>query len=182
MRHEELLGLHPTVEQLSLENDLLLVKVGLLYADRVRLCSIGSALALDFLKLMGASPTQQLDFLEKYFAELAPTNPEATATMRKLISLYRDLRQLRKGTLSKAQIQTRFEIQAHLKRLGPSSKTASESSSGWPKQTELSRLWTPDSSTSTASRLAVQGGWAGHCSIEPPCKMFLIYAENSKAR
>ena len=110
------LGLHPTVEQFSLENDLLLVKAGLLYADRVRLCSIGSALALDFVKLMGASPAQQLDFLEKYFAELAPTNPEAAATMRKFIPLYRDLRQRRKGTLSKAQIQTRFEIQAHMKK------------------------------------------------------------------
>jgi hypothetical protein len=110
------LGLHPTVEQLSLENDLLLVKAGLLYADRVRLCSIGSALALDFVKLMGASTAQQLDFLEKNFAELAPTNPEAAATMRKFIPLYRDLRQRRKGTLSKAQIQTRFEIQSHLKK------------------------------------------------------------------
>jgi hypothetical protein len=101
------LGLHPTVEQLSLENDLLLVKAGLLYADRVRLCSIGSALALDFVKLMGASPTQQLDFLEKYFAELAPTNPEAAATLREFIPLYRDLRQRRKGTLTKPQIQTK---------------------------------------------------------------------------
>src|SRR5215217_2349307 len=110
------LGLHPTVEQLSLENDLLLVKAGLLYADRVRLCSIGSALALDFVKLMGASHAQQLDFLEKYFAELAPTNPEAAATMREFIPLYRDLRQRRKGTLTKPQIQTKFEIQANLKR------------------------------------------------------------------
>lgn len=110
------LGLHPTVEQLSLENDLLLVKAGLLYADRVRLCSIGSALALDFVKLMGASSAQQLDFLEKYFAELAPTNPEAAAIMREFIPLYRDLRQRRKGTLTKPQIQTRFEINAHLKK------------------------------------------------------------------
>jgi hypothetical protein len=109
-------GLHPSIEQLSLENDLLLVKAGLLYADRVRLCSIGSALALDFVKLMGASPAQQLDFLDKYFAELAPTNPKAAATMREFIPLYRDLRQRRKGTLTKPQIQTKFEIQANLKR------------------------------------------------------------------
>lgn len=110
------LGLHPAVEQLSLENDLLLVKAGLLYADRVRLCSIGSSLALDFVRLMGASAAQQLDFLEKYFATLAPTNPEAAATMREFIPLYRDLRRRRRGTLSKAQIQTRFEIQAGLKK------------------------------------------------------------------
>lgn len=110
------LGLHPTVGQLSLENDLLLVKASLLYADRVRLCSIGSSLALDFVRLMGASPAQQLDFLEKYFATLAPTNPEAAATMREFIPLYRDLRRRRRGTLSKAQIQTRFEIQAGLKK------------------------------------------------------------------
>jgi hypothetical protein len=106
------LGLHPTVEQLSLENDLLLVKAGLLYADRVRLCSIGSALALDFYNLMGASHSQQLDFLEKYFAALAPTNPDAAAAMREFLPLYRDLRGRKRGTLSKAEIQFKFEIQA----------------------------------------------------------------------
>lgn len=110
------LGLHPTVEQLSLENDLLLVKAGLLYADRVRLCSIGSSLAFDFVKLMGASPSQQLDFIEKYFAALAPTNPEAAATMREFIPLYRDLRRRKRGTLSKAEIQIKFELQAGFKR------------------------------------------------------------------
>jgi hypothetical protein len=110
------LGLNPSVGQLSLENDLLLVKAGLLYADRVRLCSIGSSLALDFVRLMGASPAQQLGFIEKYFATLAPTNPEAAATMREFIPLYRDLRQRRRGTLSKAQIQTRFELQAGMKK------------------------------------------------------------------
>ena len=52
------LSQHPTIEQLSLENDLSLVKVGLLYADRVRLCSIGSSLALQFANLMGASPAE----------------------------------------------------------------------------------------------------------------------------
>ena len=110
------LGLNPSVGQLSLENDLLLVKAGLLYADRVRLCSIGSSLALDFVRLMGASSAQQLDFIEKYFATMAPTNPEAAATMREFIPLYRDLRRRRRGTLSRAQIRTRFEIQANLKK------------------------------------------------------------------
>ncbi len=110
------LGLHPTVEQLSLENDLLLVKAGLLYADRVRLCSIGSSLALDFVKLMGASPARQLDFIEKYFAALAATNPEAAATMREFIPLYRDLRRRKRGTLSKAEIQIKFEIQAGFRK------------------------------------------------------------------
>ena len=39
-----------------------------LYADRVLVaCSIGSALALDFVKLMGASPAQQLDFFVRLF-------------------------------------------------------------------------------------------------------------------
>jgi hypothetical protein len=110
------LGLHPTVGQLSLENDLLLVKAGLLYADRVRLCSIGSALALDFVKLIGASPAQQLDFLEKYFAAVAPTNPEAAAAMREFFPLYRDLRRRKRGTLSKTEIQLKFEIQAGFKK------------------------------------------------------------------
>lgn len=110
------LGLHPSVGQLSLENDLLLVKAGLLYADRVRLCSIGSSLALDFVRLMGSSPAQQLGFLEKHFATLAPTNPEAAAIMQKFIPLYRDLRRRKRGGLSKSQIQTKFEIQAGIRK------------------------------------------------------------------
>ena len=110
------LGQHPNIQQLSLENDLSLVKAGLLYADRVRLCSIGSSLALEFAKLMKASPAQQLDWLEQHFADLAPTNPEAAATVREFVRLYRDLRRRRPGTLSRAQIQTKFEVQANMRR------------------------------------------------------------------
>ena len=74
------LGLNPSVGQLSLENDLLMVKAGLLYADRVRLCSIGASLALEFAKLMKASGRERMEFLAKYFEDLAPGNPEAAAS------------------------------------------------------------------------------------------------------
>ncbi len=111
------LGLHPTVGQLSLENDLLLVKAGLLYADRVRLCSIGASLALEFEKLMKASDRERMEFLRKYFEDLAPSNPEAAATMREFVARYRDLRRRRGGTRSKAQIQTMFEVQAGMRRI-----------------------------------------------------------------
>jgi hypothetical protein len=110
-------GTNPTVQQLSLENDLLLVKAGLLYADRVRLCSIGSSLALEFARLMEASDRQRMEWLSRYFEDLAPTNPEAAATMREFVSMYRDLRRRRGGTRSKSQIQTMFEVQAGMRRI-----------------------------------------------------------------
>ncbi|QIN82791.1 hypothetical protein GBA63_09110 [Rubrobacter tropicus] len=111
------LGLHPTVGQLSLENDLLLVKAGLLYADRVRLCSIGSSLALEFAKLKDASNRQRMEFLRQYFEDLASTNPEAAVNMREFVTTYRDLQRRRGGTRSKAQIQTMFEVQAGMRRI-----------------------------------------------------------------
>src|SRR5215204_2991571 len=39
----------PSHRQLSLENDVRLLKAGLLYADRVKLCSVGSSLTLRML-------------------------------------------------------------------------------------------------------------------------------------
>lgn len=161
------LGFHPTVEQLSLENDLLLVKAGLLYADRVRLCSISSALALDFYNLMGASHSQQLDFLEKYFAAVAPTNPDAAAAMREFFPLYRDLRGRKRGTLSKAEIQFKFEIQAGFTKAW----TKFEDGIG-----EFLRVAGADGiveavvSICTASRLAEQRGSAGWCQRTRRCQ------------
>lgn len=110
------LGLNPSVGQLSLENDLLMVKAGLLYADRVRLCSIGASLALEFAKLMKASGRERMEFLGKYFEDLAPSNPEAATTMREFVAMYRDLQGRRGGTRSQAQIQTMFEVQANMRR------------------------------------------------------------------
>lgn len=111
------LGLNPSVGQLSLENDLLLVKAGLLYADRVRLCSIGASLALEFAKLMKASGRERMEFLREYFEDLAPSNPEAAATMREFVAKYRDLQSRRGGTRSKTQVQAMFEVQANMRRI-----------------------------------------------------------------
>jgi hypothetical protein len=94
-----------------------LVKAGLLYADRVRLCSIGSALALEFAKLMGASDNQRLEWLDRYFADMASTNPQEAATVRQFVKLYRQILKRKPETLSKADIQMKFEIRAELKRI-----------------------------------------------------------------
>lgn len=110
------LGLNPSVGQLSLEIDLLMVKAGLLYADRVRLCSIGASLALEFQHLMKASSRERMEFLQKYFEDLAPSNPEAAATTREFVAMYRDLQRRRGGTRTKAQVRGMFEVQAGLRR------------------------------------------------------------------
>ena len=109
-------GLHPTIQQLSLENDLLLVKASLLYADRVRLCSIGSALALEYAQLIEASDSQRQDWVERHFEALAPMYPEEAATMREFFRQYRNLCRQRPGTLNRTQVQLKFQLQAKLRR------------------------------------------------------------------
>ncbi len=67
----------PSRGQLSLENDARLLKAGLLYADRVRLCSVGSSLTLRMLDDAKADPDHQLDFLERHFREnISRDHPE----------------------------------------------------------------------------------------------------------
>jgi hypothetical protein len=53
--------------QPSLTTDLLLVKAGLLYADRVRLYSIGSTLGAQLLTLSDATCNEKLKWLERFF-------------------------------------------------------------------------------------------------------------------
>ena len=57
----------PNIGQLTLENDVRLLKAGLLYADRVRLVSVGSSLTLRMLADAKSDPDRQLDFLERHF-------------------------------------------------------------------------------------------------------------------
>src|SRR5215216_7935104 len=83
----------PSTGHLSLQNDLRLLKAGLLYADRVRLCSVGSSLTLRMLADTEANRNQQLDFIERHFREnIARDDPEAAAKVIELVRRYRELR------------------------------------------------------------------------------------------
>lgn len=99
----------PSTKHLSLENDVSLLKVGLLYADRVRLCSIGSSLALKMLTEADFDPERQLDFLERHFQDnVSRDDPEAATKVLEFVRLYRPLRRGR--NLTKEQLALRLKI------------------------------------------------------------------------
>ncbi len=117
------LGLHFTVgtgpsfdestENLTLEDDARLLKAGLLYADRVKLASVGSSLTLRMVADAHSGPDRQLDFLERHFREnVSRDNPEEAATVIEFIRLYRPLRHGR--NLSKEQLALRFKLSRQL--------------------------------------------------------------------
>ncbi len=58
------IGTHPSKE-VSLEQELRLVKAGLLYADRVKLYSLTASMMRMVLRLGDIAPKQQLEFLQK---------------------------------------------------------------------------------------------------------------------
>jgi len=103
----------PSTQHLSLENDSRLLKAGLLYADRVRLVSVGSSLALRMLADARSGPDHQLDFLERHFREnVSRDDPEAAATVLEFIRLYRPLRHGR--NLSKEQLRLKLQLSRKL--------------------------------------------------------------------
>jgi hypothetical protein len=111
-------GQDDSSSHLSLMNDLRLLKAALLYADRVRLCSIGSSLTLQMLALGEAETEQKLEWLELFFADLSRADTERAATVLQLIRTYRELRQRRNlRRLSKPELGTMFQIQAALARM-----------------------------------------------------------------
>lgn len=83
-----------TTRQLTLENDVRLLKAGLLYADRVKLASAGASITLRMVADAKLGPDRQLDFLERHFREnLSRDSPEKAAQRIAFIRRYRELRQ-----------------------------------------------------------------------------------------
>src|SRR3712207_3459193 len=84
-------SLDDSSEQPSLTTDLLLVKAGMLYADRVRLYSIGSSLAVRLLKLSSAARDERLDWLERFFKNQRALWPKAARGGLDMVRRYRQL-------------------------------------------------------------------------------------------
>src|SRR5215208_399982 len=96
----------PSTGHLSLQNDARLLKAGLLYADRVTLCSVGSSLTLRMLADAKSHKNQQLHFMERHFREnIARDDPEAAKAIE-FVRRYRELR--RDRNLSKEQLVLRI--------------------------------------------------------------------------
>jgi hypothetical protein len=105
----------PSTGHLSLQNDARLLKAGLLYADRVRLCSVGSSLTLRMLADTKSHKNQQLDFIERHFREnIARDDPEAAKAIE-FVRRYRELR--RDRNLSKEQLVLRIQLAEELERI-----------------------------------------------------------------
>jgi hypothetical protein len=101
---------------LSLKNDAQLLKVGLLYADRVRICSVGSSLTLRMLADTEADKNRQLDFIERHFREnIARDDPEAAAKVIEFVRRYRELRRGR--NLSKEHILLMAQLAEDLEEI-----------------------------------------------------------------
>jgi hypothetical protein len=106
----------PSTGHLSLQNDVRLLKAGLLYADRVRLCSFGSSLTLRMLADTKSHKNQQLDFIERHFREnIARDDPEEAAKAIKFVRRYRELR--RDRHLSKEQLVLRAQLAEEFQRI-----------------------------------------------------------------
>jgi hypothetical protein len=98
------------------QNDARLLKAGLLYADRVRLCSVGSSLTLRMLADMETHKNQQLVFIERHFREnIARDDPEAVAKVIEFVRRYRELR--RDRNLSKEQLVLRAQLAEELEKI-----------------------------------------------------------------
>lgn len=107
----------PATGHLSLENDARLLKAGLLYADRVKLCSVGSSLTLRMLADAGIDgPDRQLDYIERHFREnIDRDDPEAAETVVEFARRYRELRRGR--NLSREQIALKIQLAGKLGRV-----------------------------------------------------------------
>lgn len=106
----------PQTGHLSLEHDARLVKTGLLYADRISLCSIGSSMTARMLAVAGADPDGQIDFLERHFTEtIAKDDPDAAATALECLRQYRELRRKRNAT--REELQLRGQLMSEMRPL-----------------------------------------------------------------
>jgi len=73
-------GTSPSSE-VTLENDLQVLKAALLYADKVKLCSLTTSMLLSMLALRDLTPNQQIEFMESLVPVLVPDPQKASDTL-----------------------------------------------------------------------------------------------------
>ncbi len=106
-------------------NDVRLLKAGLLYADRVRMCSVGASLTLRMLKVTRITDLgRQMDYIERHFREnIGRDDPEAAETMIEFARRYRGLRRSRNP--DREQIALKMQLASEFGRIW------AQFSSGW---------------------------------------------------
>ncbi len=100
--------------KLLLAHDVRILKAALLYADRVKLCSLSTSLILMILALGNLKPEQQLEFLEAVLP-LRETDPKRADEN---LSNFRYLRELsKKRYLNKRELAARMEFKKTLRQM-----------------------------------------------------------------
>jgi hypothetical protein len=99
------------VRSVSLTKDLNLLKAALLYADRVKLCSLSSMMILSAVTVANCDPDDQLTFMEEMLPHVA-SSPDKLSAASEVIRLYRRLRSKkwlnRRESLLKEGIEAQF--------------------------------------------------------------------------
>jgi hypothetical protein len=99
--------------KVSLENDLQVLKAALLYADKVKLCSLTTSMLLSMLAIRDLKPVQQIALLESLVPIIVPDPVEASDQLASL----QTLRQLcTKRNLNKQELLQRAQAMPRLAR------------------------------------------------------------------
>lgn len=107
------IGTHPSSD-LNLEKEVQLVKVGLLYADKVKLCSPNSSMILSILGISKMNKIEKLQFLKEVAPALNISNQQIEA-MEQFIDLYKKMES--KKNLSKQDILVKIKMRQELDKL-----------------------------------------------------------------
>jgi hypothetical protein len=105
------LGVAPS-RGLNIEEELQMIKTSLLYADKLKLCSIKTSMLLGVSSLANFNDSQKIDFLEEIFPYFV-NNESDTDNMNFLINQFRTL--INKKGKSKKELQTLLKIKKSLK-------------------------------------------------------------------
>lgn len=92
---------------LSLEKEVQLIKVGLLYADKITLCSLTSSMIISIIGLATLNEKAQVDFLE-YVLPYTTKEPSDLSNISVFINKYREL--LKKKRLSREELLIKMRV------------------------------------------------------------------------
>jgi len=107
------IGASPVAE-LTLENDMRMVKAALLYADKVKLCSFMSSMMLMMMAFRELKPKQQIEFLESVVPVLVPDQSQAD----NLLNALRTYKQFgKRKNLTKQELLFRAKFQPKIREL-----------------------------------------------------------------
>jgi hypothetical protein len=102
------------VAELTLENDMRMVKAALLYADKVKLCSFMSSMMLLMMAFKELKPKQQIEFLESVVPMLVSDKSEVD----NLLTGLRTYKQFgRSKNLTKQELLLRAKLQPKIRQM-----------------------------------------------------------------